>query len=240
MQFNGALQLSENSLDREFFESDISAGLAEQDSVELVAGILPVFYPKGGTFFVEGQAAAGVFILRSGRAKESMVSSEGKTAIVRVVGPGAVLGVSAVLTGELHDATVETLEPSQADFVRKALFLHLMKTSGELGQRIAHQLSVNCKEAYATIRCLGLSGTVAGRVARLLLYWAGCPLANRDAGGVRIRVTLTHEEISQSIGSTRETTSRILGDFRKKKWITTNGSLWKIVDEDAIRSLAAA
>lgn len=57
--------------------------------------------------------------------------------------------------------------------------------------------------------------------------------------GVRIRVTLTHEEISQFIGSTRETTSRTLGEFREKKWITVNGSVWTITNERAIRHLAA-
>ena len=241
MHFSGALQLRGNSLADDYFGSDISAGLAKRDSIELAAGILPVFYPKGGMFFLEGQSATGVFLLRTGRVKESMVSKKGKTAIVRVVGPGVILGLSAVLTGAPHDSTAETLEPTHADFVRKAPFLHLLKTSGQLGQMVASQLSRNCKEAYTAIRCLGLSGSVAERLARLLLQWAECPLPNQngDTGKLRFRVTLTHEEISQFVGSTRETMSRILGQLREKKWITTNGSIWTIANEAAIRRLAA-
>lgn len=237
---SGALQLRENSASIDYFEKGISTGLSKRDSAMLASEILPVFYPKGGLFFLEGQPATGVFLLRSGRAKESMASHRGKTAIVRVVSPGVILGLSAVLTGSLHDSTVETLEPTHADFVRKALFLRLLKNSVHLGQMVASQLNRNCREAYAAIR-VGISGSMAERLARLLLQWAEVPLANSNGGsrGVRIRVALTHEEISQFIGSTRETTSRILGEFREKKWITVNGSIWTLTDEKAIRDLAA-
>jgi CRP/FNR family transcriptional regulator, cyclic AMP receptor protein len=240
MHSSAALQLRRTLLDGDLVESYERAGLARREYIELAAGILPVFYPKGGMFFMEGQSATGVFLLRSGRAKESMVSNKGRTAIVRVAGPGVILGLSAVLADLPHESTAETLEPSHADFVRKGPFLHLLKTSVHLSQIVATQLSNNCKEAYAAIRCLGLSGSVPERLARLLLQWAECPLPNQNGDRAkRFRVTLTHEEISQFVGSTRETMSRILGGFRDKKWITMNGSIWTINNESAIRRLAA-
>ena len=100
-----------------------------------------MFFPKGGMFFLEGQFAAGVFLLRRGTAKESMVSSTGRIAIIRVVGPGAILGVAAVLTGTPHDYTVEALEPCHADFLAKTQFLDLLKTSSHLGKTVADQLN---------------------------------------------------------------------------------------------------
>ncbi|MBZ5521255.1 MAG: Crp/Fnr family transcriptional regulator [Acidobacteriia bacterium] len=241
MHFSSALRLRADPFEQERFENDLSTGLSKRDSVELAAGMLPVFYPKGGMFFLEGQPATGVFLLRSGRVKESVASNRGKIAIVRIIGPGTILGLSAVLTDGAHESTVETLEPTHADFVRKGPFLRVLKTSSQLSQMVASQLSRNCKESYAAIRFLGISGSVPERLARLLLYWAECEPANHDraAVGVRIRVTLTHEEISQFIGSTRETMSRTLGEFREKKWITVNGSTWTIINKDAIQRLAA-
>lgn len=237
---SSALQLCENSFNGENCENDTTAGLTNQNSVFLTAGILPVFYPQGGAFFIEGQPATGVFLLRTGRAKESVISSRGKTAIVRVVGPGVILGLAPVLTGVPYDSTVETLEPTHADFVAKAGFLRALKTSGQLAQAVASQLSRNCRETYAAIRCLGISESVSERLARLLLQWAEFPLPNHngETPGIRLRVTLTQEEISQFIGSTRETTSRILADFRGKQWININGSIWTIINADAIRRLA--
>ena len=192
-------------------------------------------------FFLEGQSAEGVFFLRRGTAKESMVSSTGRTAIIRVVGPGAILGVAAILTGTLHDSTVETLEPCHADFLAKTQFLDLLKTSSHLGKTVASQLNRDCKDAYASVRCLGLSGSVSGRLARLILRWAEYPIANDDknAATIRIRVILTREEIGQSIGSTRETASRVLGEFQEKQWITMNGDVWTISNEGAMRHEAA-
>ena len=241
MQRNRALQLRQKSSNGEWIEGDGADGLAKRDSIELEAGSLPVFFPKGGMFFLEGQSATGIFLLRSGRAKESMVSTSGRVAIVRVVGPGVILGLSAVLTGSPHESTVETLEPSHADFLAKPLFLHLLKTSSRVGKVVANQLSRDCKEAYASVRCLGLSSSASERLARLVVLWAEHPLANqdKDTANVRIRVVLTHEEIAQSMGTTRETTSRTLREFREKRWIITKGSVWTITNEDAIRHLAA-
>gem|GEM_PF-519822 len=241
VRLSGALQLRSNSPDGEALAGNISAGLAKRLGMDLAVGVVPVFYPKGGLFFLEGQAATGVFLLRSGRAKLSMVSIRGKTAIISMVGPGTILGLSAILTNAPHESSVETLEPSHADFMRKTAFLHLLKTSVRLSQMVASQLVRNCEEAYAAIRYLGVSGSVSEKLARLLLHWAEYPLANqsRATAGVRIRVTLTHEEISQFVGSTRETTSRVLAELREKKWITTNGSIWTITNKDALRRLAA-
>jgi len=51
-------------------------------------------------------------------------------------------------------------------------------------------------------------------------------------------VTLTQEEIGQSVGTTRETTARILAEFRQKKWIMTEGSVWTLTNTKALRELA--
>jgi len=168
------------------------------------------------------------------------MSSRGKIAIVRVAGLGVMLGLGPVLRGVPYDSTVETLEPTRADFVAKAHFLQVLNTSSQLGQMVATQLSRNCQETYATIRCLGISETVSERLARLLLEWAECPLSNEnsESAGVRILVTFSQEEIGQFIGSTRETTSRVLRQFRAKNWISVQSYVWTIINEDAIRRLA--
>jgi len=241
MHSSNALQRSKHPVDNNNFESDTNATLTKQESAFLTTGILPVFYPKGGAFFLAGQPSRGVFLLRAVWVKESVTSSKGKTAIVRVAGPGVMLGLAAVLAGLPYDSTAETLESTYADFVAKPRFLVLLKTSGRLGKVVTSQLSRDRRETYAAIRCLGISESVSERLARLLLQWAECPLPNhnRKTAEIRIRITLTKEEIGQCVGSTRETTSRVLAEFREKNWISMNGSTWTIINADAIRRLAA-
>jgi CRP/FNR family transcriptional regulator, cyclic AMP receptor protein len=236
-----ALQLQRVSPPVECLGNGLSGVLTKQDSIELAAGILPVFYPNGGLFFMEGQPASGVFLLRSGKVKESIASNKGKTAIVRVAGPGDILGLSAVLAGDIYQSSAETLQPTHADFMRKAPFLRLLNTSAELAKMVATQLSRNCKEAYDSIRCFGLCASVSERVACLLLQWAECPLTNVSPNtvGIKIRVPFTHEEMAQFVGSTRETMSRVLAEFRRRKWLSVAGSVWTIVNEGEIRRVAA-
>ena len=120
-----------------------------------------MFFNKGAVILLEGQFATGAFLLRGGTAKESMVSSTGRVAILRVVGSGVILGLAGVLTGMPHESTIEALEPCHADFLAKPLFLDLLKTSSHLGKIVAGQLNRDCKDAYASVRCLGLSGSVS-------------------------------------------------------------------------------
>jgi len=241
MHSKAALQLHRVSSPVECLGSRLSGVLTKQDSIELAAGILPVFYPNGGLFFMEGQPASGVFLLRTGKVKETVVSHRGKTAIVRVAGPGDILGLSAVLVSGTYESSAETLEPTHADFMRKAAFLRGLSTSPQLAKMVATQLSRNCKEAYDAIRSFGLSTSVSEKVARLLLHWAECPLTNgnSDPMGIRIRVTFTHEEMAQFVGSTRETISRALAEFRRRKWLSVRGSVWTILNEGEIRRMAA-
>jgi CRP/FNR family cyclic AMP-dependent transcriptional regulator len=241
MPAKDALHSPRTPPDGEWPVGETPRGLAKRDIMGPEARYLPVFFPKGGMFFLEGQSATGVFLLRFGTAKESMVSSTGRTAIIRVVGPGAILGVAAILTDTLHDSTVETLEPCHADFLAKTQFLDLLKTSSHLGKTVADQLNRDCKEAYASVRLLVLYGSVSGRLARLILHWAEHPMTNeeKNAAKIRIRVILTREEIGQAMGTTRETASRMLGQFQEKRWITMKGSVWTIRDEGAMRHEAA-
>src|SRR5205807_6765256 len=173
-------------------------------------------YSKGTLLCLEGQPPRGIFILCTGRAKLFTSSSEGKTVILRIAEPGEVLGLTAVIGDTPYEATVETIEPSQANFISRRDFLRFMEEHPDVGMKVAQQLTHNCKCAYDEIRSLGLSGSVPEKMAKLLLNWAQHPLggANRKASEIAIRVTLTQEEIAQLAGTSRETVSRVLSAFK--------------------------
>ena len=243
MRSTGGMQINRNklSVSGRLVGSLLTDASRRHDTIDQIPEILPLVYRKGSFLFSAGDSAAGVFLLHSGRVKESMASSSGKTTILRVVGSGAMLGLSAVLMGTVHAVTAEGLEPVHADYVPKNTLLNLMGLSTQFSQFVAKQLSRNCEEMHSTIRSLSHFSTVSARLAWLIVQWSKYPLPNRDRNekGMRILVTLTHEEIGQSVGISRESTTRALGELRKSGWISTNGSVWTISNEDAIRNLAA-
>jgi CRP/FNR family transcriptional regulator len=192
--------------------------LAAMDAVKFTS-----VYPKGSVLFVEGEAPRGVFVVCGGRVKLTTSSSEGRTLIVKVAEPGEVLGASATILGRSYELSAETIEPSQLNFIRREDFLRLLSTHTEACLHTAQQLSEKYHAAQREIRSLGLSQTTGEKLARLILDWCESD-GDETPRGIRLQVLLTHEEIAQMIGTTRETVTRLLSDWRRKKVIEIKGS----------------
>lgn len=180
-------------------------------------------YPKGSILFVEGEQPRGVFIICSGRVKLTTSSAEGKTLIVKIADAGEVLGASASILGKPYEVSAETLAPSQINFIRREDFLAFLNTHPEVALHTAQQLSEKYHSAQRGLRTLGLSQSTSEKLARLFLDW--CERGGDETpNGIRLTVLLTHEEIGQMIGTTRETVTRLLSDFKRKKIIEVKGS----------------
>jgi CRP/FNR family cyclic AMP-dependent transcriptional regulator len=198
---------------------------------------LPTAYPRGAALFVEGQNPRGVFVLCRGRIKLSISSREGKTFILRVAQPGEVLGLGATVSGKGYDLTAETIDPCQLNFIKRADFLLFMKEHPDVCFRVAELLSHKYNHVFHEIRSL-LMHSSSGKIAMLLLDW----LSHKGLGvqdQPRLTLLLTHDEIAQKIGTSRETVTRVLGDLRKQQIIEAKGSAVFIRNQTALRSIAA-
>jgi CRP/FNR family transcriptional regulator len=194
--------------------------------------------PPGAVLFVEGQAPRGMYVVCRGRVKLSTTSRDGKTLILRIAEPGEVLGLHATVSGKPYELTAEALQASQLNFVKRDDFLHFLEQHGDACLRAAQHLSQNCQSAYEMIRSLGLSHSVTEKMARLLLEWSEQGENTKD--GVRIKIALTHEEIAQLVGTSRETVTRVLSDFRKQQIAQLRGSTLLIRNKPALEKLVGA
>lgn len=196
-------------------------------------------YPKGAVLFVEGQSPRGIYVLCKGRVKLSICSTDGKTLILKVAEPGEVLGLSASVSGKAYELTAETLDPCQVNFVKREDFLRFLKEHGEACLRVAEQLSEKYNSACHEIRSLGLSHSAAEKLAKLLLDWS---TKNGEAAKVepRLKLALTHEEIAQMIGTSRETVTRLFADLKKRQIVQAKGSTLLIRNKAALKQIASA
>lgn len=179
-------------------------------------------YPKSAMLFIEGQQPRGVFVLCAGKVKLSTSSREGKTIITKLSDSGDVLGLNATISNRPYEVTAEMVEPGQANFIARDAFLQFLREHGEVAVRVAEQLSRNYYTAYEEIRTLGLTTSPAEKFAKLLLSWS---VESKDpAKPAEVRMTLTHEEIAEMVGTTRETVSRLFSEFKKKQFLQVKGA----------------
>jgi len=191
-------------------------------------------YPGSAILFMEGQAPRGIFVLCSGKAKLSTSSRKGKTVITAMAAAGDVLGLSATISSHPYEVTAEMIEPGQANFINRRALLEFLKEHGEVALRVAEQLSRSYYTAHENIRMLGLATSPAERLAKLLLSWTKNS-SHRERP--QVQLTLTHEEIAEMIGLTRETVSRLLSDFKKKQLVQMNGATLVIRNKRAMEKL---
>ena len=171
---------------------------------------------------MQGQPSNGVYILCQGRVKLSTSSKDGKVVILHIAEPGEILGLSAAVSDSVHIASADVIEPCQVNFVRKSDFLNFIGTNAEACLGVVKQLSQNYQTAYLQICSLGLSNSVADKLAMFFLSY--CETAVDYPSGAHLSIAYTHKEIAQMIGTSRETVTRLLKDFRERHLISVEGS----------------
>jgi CRP/FNR family cyclic AMP-dependent transcriptional regulator len=192
--------------------------------------------PAGALLFVEGQTPRGVFILCSGIVKLSTTSKEGKVLILKQSEPGEVLGLSAAISGTNYEMTAETASPCQLNFIGRQDLMTLLQSESEVGMQAALWLSREFQGAYRDIHDLVLARSSSGKLARLLLSCA--PAGIQASQELHLRSSMTHEEMAQRIGSSRETVTRLLSDLKKKRLIRLEGATLVIRDRTGLEALA--
>ena len=195
-------------------------------------------YPADALLFVEGQLPRGVYMLCKGRVKLTMTSPEGKSIILHIAEPGELIGLNDAMSGKPYEFSAETLEPCQVNFIKREAFLRLVREHPQVSAHATDQLSRDYRAACLQIRSLGLSRTASEKVARFLLEVAA--KGQETNQGTRMNLALTHEEIAQIVGVSRETVTRTLTELKNKSLITVKGPTVIIRNKTGLEALAAA
>jgi CRP/FNR family transcriptional regulator, cyclic AMP receptor protein len=131
--------------------------------------------------------------------------------------------------------TAETATPCQLNFIGRADLMTLLQNESEVGMHAALWLSREFQSAYRDIHDLVLARSSSGKLARLLLSCAPAPA--KEFEELHLRSAMTHEEMAQRIGSSRETVTRLLSDLKKKRLIRIEGATLIIRDRNGLEAL---
>ncbi len=190
-----------------------------------------VAYRRGDVAFHEADLCHSVFIVCEGRVKIVTASTEGRVLLLRFAGPGEILGLAEAVLGPVpYEYSVIAVEPTVFAVVPSQTFVRFLSSYPELCVRLTVALSAQYKEAQRETRFLAFGETSTARLARLLLDWSEERGEETADGGVRIPSRVTHTDLAQSIGSTRETVTRILSSLSHR------GIVERTSDDILIRS----
>ena len=175
-----------------------------------------VTFPKNTVLIEEGEQSDSFYIIQRGKVKVYVSSDDKKEIILNTQGPGEYFGELAIIDDAPRSASVMTLEKSQIVVVTKPQFLECLESHPGLALEIIRMLTRRVRALTKSVKSLALLD-VYGRVARALLDLA----TDRD-GVCVIEGRITHREIANRVGASREMVSRIMKDLAAGGYIEVN------------------
>jgi len=215
-----------------WFCSLSSAVLAD---LELATGSISL--PAQASLFAEGEEARYLYLICNGYLKLTAGPKNDKQMIVRVAGPGSVLGLYAILTHGVYEVSAESLTAAQLRPVERDRFQSFLRSHREAQARAVQCICQEYRFALQDACRIALSETVAMRLGRLLRELAHQIGEHMENGEYRFPLLLTHEEMASMTCTTRETVTRTLGQFRKDGWVSIEDSMITLHQPGQLQSL---
>jgi CRP/FNR family transcriptional regulator len=212
-----------------------SLGSAVLADLELATSTISL--PAQASLFTQGEDARCLYLICSGFLKLTAGRLEDRQMIVRVAGPGSMLGLYAVLSHGVYEVSAESLTNAQLRPVERERFLSFLRSHKEAQMRAVQCICQEYRFALQDACRIALAETVAARLGRLLLELAHQIGEHLNDGGFRFPLLLTHEEMASMACTTRETVTRTLGQFRKDGWISIEDSLVTLHQPERLQTL---
>lgn len=188
--------------------------------------------PAATLLISEEDAPSRILFLLEGAVNISMNSSDGKRLLLGVAGAGDTLGLTSAISGNCSEIQAEARYPCRIASMQRQDFLEFLLRHPVASQNAGRELCLHYTRACERLRILGLTTSATERLACLLLEW--CKEGQPTSAGIQIRCVLTHEEIGDYIGASRETVTRTLADFRSHDLMRLRGTALTVTSRSAL------
>ncbi|TMI68401.1 MAG: Crp/Fnr family transcriptional regulator [Bacteroidetes bacterium] len=220
----------------EFNTESILEDLPDEDMVLLMAHRSEQFYTKGEIVFREGGSPSGIFYIIEGKVKKYKLDQDGREQIIYVANTGELIGYHAVLAEDRYPDSAAALEKSKIAFIPKEDFLEALQRSKVLSRRLLKTLS---HEFAVLVNSLSLFSqkAVRERLALQLIVLREKYKQNFKPG-MLVEINMSRDDLASLVGTARENVVRVLGEFKEKGIIKTQGR--KIIVQDVKQLIGIA
>ncbi len=185
--------------------------------------------PPRSVVLREGYLPDHVYVVCSGTLKLVTSSSDGRLLLLRIVGPGDVLGLAAALDRTRYEASAETLDACQLKAIPRSQFLLFIQEFQAVTHNSMMAVAREYQSAVLSARRLALSSSARARLATVLHEWGSLVLAGdhehehiaaKPPDSITFCMPLTHEELGHMAGISRETVTRVLSSMRRESLVS--------------------
>lgn len=221
---------------RKEFCSWIFSALSDEDFAKFAHLVKHVDYEGGETIFQEGALAFGLYIVCQGKVKVTGKAPCGKRQILKLLGPGEVLGEEALFADGIYTTFARTLEPSTLAFVPKDKFLQFIEEYPVVAFQLIEKLSRELIAFQGKLVEVAYESS-EGRLARLLLAM-GERFGQAEGSRLHLGLKLSRAELAELAGIAPETAIRTLSRLREEGLIGLEGHRITILDLERLQRLA--
>jgi len=195
----------------------------EPDLEALASRLIERRYPKNATIVEEGLPGDYMYVIREGRVKVTKASEDGREKIMDFLEAGNFFGEMSLLDQLPRSASVETLEPSRLLALSRNDFLEVLRRSPDLALAVIQVLILRLREADEQASSMSFQ-RVKERTQSLFRR-----MAREDEGpGPRLTPALTHQQIADMIGTSRETVTRVIKQLKQDGWLGQKGKRYAV------------
>ncbi len=202
----------------------VFADLKKDDLEKLASMIRHIDYGADELIFMEGAPAFGFYLVFSGAVKVVKRSAKGKSQILKIVGPGGMLGETTLFDKTVHNAYAKTLVPSKVGFIERGDFFYFLERHPKVIFRFFERLSLELK-AFQNKLAERSYASSKERLARLILALG------------KLGVELSRGELAEMAGVSSKTAIRTLGELESRGIISLENRRIKILKEDYLKRL---
>jgi CRP/FNR family transcriptional regulator len=210
-------------------------GVSEEDLSSIKKRLTEKTFGKGEMLFIEGNACAGIFLVKSGWIKLYRTSLSGTVQSLEVLGPGETCTCNPGARNWTCALTGQALTRCTVWFLPKKDYVKLIESSPEVSHMLNRVLAERLQKAGSSIAELS-SEDSKKRLAHLLSELLA-KSGGKDSARAVISVPLTREELAEMIGTSRETVVRQLYELRREKLIDIRSRKIVILDRQGLKNL---
>jgi CRP/FNR family cyclic AMP-dependent transcriptional regulator len=208
---------------------DIFYDLNEEE-IEKISRVISVReVKKGRIIYMPEDTGSMIYILSDGRIQLYRLSADGRKLVLSILGPGGIFGEMSMVGGGLYQTFAEAVEDSVVCALGRDDLERLILDCPQITLRLVNVIGQRLAETESRLTGIAFK-SVPARIAALLLQLAGD--GRMEVNG------FTHQEISEIVGTYRETTTQTLNDFRNQGLIAMGRKHIEILDMEGLSEVA--